>query len=269
MSGISPEEFSGKAALVAGGSLGIGRAVAERLARGGANVVLAARRQEAVDDAVRAITNAGGEATGISADVSTGTGARALVQTAVDRYGGVDILVNSQGIQRYGTAEETEESLWDEVLTVNLKSMYLTARYAIPEMRKRGGGAIVNVSSVQGLATQTSVAAYSTSKAAIIGLTRTLAVDYAKENIRANVVLPGSIDTPMLREAADLWRGDQSVDDMIASWGAMYPLGRVGKPDEVAELIAFLASDRASYITGAEYKVDGGMMAALGVTLPD
>jgi NAD(P)-dependent dehydrogenase (short-subunit alcohol dehydrogenase family) len=263
------EEFSGRVALVAGGSLGIGRAVAERLARGGASVVLAARREDAVAEAAQAIAGANGEATGISADVSTTQGARALVQTAVDRYGGVDILVNSQGIQRYGKAEETEEPLWDEVLTVNLKSMYLTAHYAIPEMRKRGGGAIVNVSSVQGLATQTSVAAYSTSKAAIIGLTRTLAVDYAKENIRANVVLPGSIDTPMLREAADLWRGDLSVDEMIANWGSMYPLGRVGRPDEVAEVIAFLASDRASYITGAEFKVDGGMMAALGVTLPD
>lgn len=262
-------EFEGKVALVAGGSLGIGRAAAERLAAGGARVVVAARRQPALDAVVSAIRDAGGEATGIAADVSTEAGAQQLVQTAVETYGGVDILVNSQGIQRYGTVEDTSEALWDEVMTVNVKSMYLTARFAIPEMRTRGGGAIVNVASVQGLATQTRVAAYSTSKAAIIGLTRTIAVDYAAEGIRANAVLPASVDTPMLRESADLFRGEQSNDAMIAAWGRMHPVGRVGTPAEVAEMIAFLASDRASFVTGGEYKVDGGMMAALGVTLPE
>jgi NAD(P)-dependent dehydrogenase (short-subunit alcohol dehydrogenase family) len=205
----------------------------------------------------------------VAADVSTAAGAEQLVRVAIDTYGGVDILVNSQGIQRYGTVEETDEALWEEVMAVNVKSMYLTARFAIPAMRERGGGAIVNVASVQGLATQRSVAAYSTSKSAIIGLTRTIAVDYAHERIRANVVLPASVDTPMLREAADLWRGEQSNDELIEEWGRMHPLGRVGRPEEVAELIAFLASDRASFLTGAEYKVDGGMMAALGVALPD
>lgn len=263
------KEFEGKVALVAGGSLGIGRAAAERLAAGGARVVVAARRQPALDAVVSAIRDAGGEATGIAADVSTDAGAQQLVQTAVETYGGVDILVNSQGIQRYGTVEDTSEALWDEVMTVNVKSMYLTARFAIPEMRTRGGGAIVNVASVQGLATQTRVAAYSTSKAAIIGLTRTIAVDYAAEGIRANAVLPASVDTPMLRESADLFRGEQSNDAMIAAWGRMHPVGRVGTPAEVAEMIAFLASDRASFVTGGEYKVDGGMMAALGVTLPE
>ena len=262
-------EFEGNVALVAGGSLGIGRAAAERLAAGGARVVVAARRQPALDAVVSAIRDAGGEATGIAADVSTEAGAQQLVQTAVETYGGVDILVNSQGIQRYGTVEDTSEALWDEVMTVNVKSMYLTARFAIPEMRTRGGGAIVNVASVQGLATQTRVAAYSTSKAAIIGLTRTIAVDYAAEGIRANAVLPASVDTPMLRESADLFRGEQSNDAMIAAWGRMHPVGRVGTPAEVAEMIAFLASDRASFVTGGEYKVDGGMMAALGVTLPE
>lgn len=266
---MSEREFEGRVAIVAGGSMGIGRAAAERLAAGGAQVVVCARREDAVVETVDAITTAGGDSTGFPTDVGTVDGAQSLVRFAVDTYGGVDILVNSQGIQRYGTVEATEESLWDEVMTVNVKSMYLTARFAIPEMRKRGGGAIVNVASVQGVATQTNVAAYSTSKSAIIGLTRTIAVDYATENIRANSVLPASVDTPMLRESADLWRGDETVEDLLASWGRMHPVGRIARPEEVAEVVAFLASDRASFVTGGEYKVDGGMLSALGVALPD
>lgn len=266
---MSDREFTGRVAIVAGGSMGIGRAIAERLAHGGAKVVIGARRPDAVADAVNVIRSAALEVTGIPVDVSTAGGAEQLVRAAVEAYGSVDILVNSQGIQRYGSVEDTAESLWDEVMTVNVKSMYLTARFAIPEMRKRGGGAVVNIASVQGLATQTNVAAYSTSKSAIIGLTRTIAVDYARERIRANVVLPASVDTPMLRDAADLWRGQQSNDSLIEEWGRMHPLGRVATPEEVAEVAAFLASDRASFVTGAQYNVDGGMMAALGVTLPD
>lgn len=266
---VSNHEFSHKVAVIAGGSMGIGQAAAKRLAQGGASVVIGARREAPLQQTADSIIAAGGLVTPVVTDVSTGDGARHLVETAVSTYGRLDILVNSQGIQRYGNVEETDETLWDEVMTVNLKSMYLTARAALPHLRAAGGGSIVNVASVQGLATQTKVAAYSTSKAAIIGFTRTIAVDYAAEHIRANVVLPASIDTPMLREAADLWRGERSVDDLIGDWGRMHPIGRVGTGEDVAEMIAFLASDRAAFITGAEFKVDGGMMAALGVTLPD
>jgi NAD(P)-dependent dehydrogenase (short-subunit alcohol dehydrogenase family) len=265
---MTDRELIGKVAIVAGGSMGIGRATAVRLSHAGANVVVAARRRDAIDDVLDEILHSGDIAFGVAADVSTSSGAAKLIQTAVDHYGGVDILVNSQGIQRYGTVEETDEALWDEVMAVNVKSMFFTSKFAIPEMRKRRGGSIVNIASIQGLATQRAVAAYSTSKAAIIGLTRTLAVDYAAENIRANVVLPASVDTPMLRDAADLWRGERSQDDVLSDWGKMHPVGRVGRPEEVAEMVAFLASDRSTFVTGAEFKIDGGTLAALGVPLP-
>jgi NAD(P)-dependent dehydrogenase (short-subunit alcohol dehydrogenase family) len=263
-------ELEGKAAIVAGGSMGIGRGAALALARAGAAVLVVARRHEAIDETVSTIAAAGGRAVGVALDVSTAEGAKGAIETAVGAFGSVDILVNSQGIQRYGTVEDTSEELWDEVMNVNLKSMFLTAKYAIPELRKRGSGVIVNVSSVQGLATQTRVAAYSTSKAGIIGLTRTIAVDYASEGIRCNAVLPASVDTPMLRASADLFKTDgETMDDVLKAWGGMHPVGRIGTASEVGELIAYLCGPRAAFITGAEFRIDGGMMAALGVTLPD
>jgi NAD(P)-dependent dehydrogenase (short-subunit alcohol dehydrogenase family) len=188
---------------------------------------------------------------------------------AAETYGGVDVLVNSVGIQRYGSVVETEEEVWDEVLGVNLKGIYLASRYAIPKMRERGGGAIVNLSSVQAFASQKGVAAYTASKGAINALTRAMALDHAEENIRVNAVCPASVDTPMLRWSADLFKGEKSIEETVKEWGKMHPVGRVARPEEVAEVIAFLASERASFVTGGEYKVDGGMLAALGVTLPE
>lgn len=262
-------EFAGKVAVVAGGSLGIGRAAAARLAAGGAAVVLCGRRSEAIEEAVTQIQATGGEVDGLVADVSLATDAQRLVNSAAERYGGVDILINSAGVQRYGTVVDTEEATWDEVMGTNLKSMYLVSRHAIPEMRKRGGGAIVNVSSVQAFVTQKGVAAYTTSKGGINALTRAMALDHAEENIRVNVVCPGSIDTPMLRWAADLWKGEQTQEQILAAWGKMHPIGRAGTAEEVAELIAFLVGPRAGFITGGEYKIDGGLTTALGVALPE
>lgn len=261
-------EFDGKVGLVAGGSLGIGAATAGALAREGATVVICGRRQEPIETTVEAIRKAGGEASGLVADVSVAADMRRFVDTARATHGGVDILVNSAGIQTYGTVTETDEALWDLTLGVNLKGVYLAAREAIPAMRERGGGVIVNVSSVQGLATQKGVAAYSTSKAGINALSRAIAVDHAHENIRCVAVCPASVETPMLRHSADLFKGEGAIDTTLADWGRMHPLGRIAQPEEVAAVIVFLCSPRASFVTGAEVKVDGGMMAALGVTLP-
>jgi NAD(P)-dependent dehydrogenase (short-subunit alcohol dehydrogenase family) len=267
---MSAGELAGKVALVAGGSLGIGRASAELLAERGANVVLFGRRQEAVDGAVAAITSAGGSAMGLAADVSNRTHVENTVRTTVQQFGGVDILVNSAGIQRYGTVTDTSETLWDEVFDTNVKGMYLTAHYAIPEMEKRGGGSVINVSSVQAFASQKQVAAYTASKGAINALTRAMALDHADQNIRVNSICPGSIDTPMLRHSANLFRSEgESMDDVLASWGGMHPIGRLGTGQDVAELICFLVSDRAAFITGGEFKVDGGLTAQIAVVLPE
>jgi NAD(P)-dependent dehydrogenase (short-subunit alcohol dehydrogenase family) len=189
-------------------------------------------------------------------------------QALVERCGALDIVVYSAGIQRYGTVEETPPEAWDEVFAVNVRGAYLVARAALPALRERGGGAIVLVSSVQATASQTGVSAYAASKGALSAFARTLALDHACEGIRVNTVAPGSVDTPMLRSAADRFRGDQSVDEVIAAWGRMHPRGRVAAPAEVAAAIAYLASDEAAGVTGAELRVDGGLLAGLAVELP-
>jgi NAD(P)-dependent dehydrogenase (short-subunit alcohol dehydrogenase family) len=262
-------EFSGKVAIVSGGARGIGRAAARKLAGEGASVVICSDREEQVEETVAALREEGLEVRGVRADVTSSADMKKLMDLAIETYGGVDVLVNSAGVQRYGTVVETEGEVWDEVLDVNLKGIYLASRYAIPEMRKRGGGAIVNLSSVQAFASQTGVAAYTASKGGINALTRAMALDHAGDNIRVNAVCPASVDTPMLRWSADLFKGDESVEETLGDWGRMHPLGRVARPEEVAEVIAFLASARASFVTGGDYKVDGGMLAALGVRLPD
>lgn len=262
-------ELTGKVAMVAGGTLGIGLATARKLAGEGASVVICSDREEGLEEIVAGLRGEDLEIRGKRADVTSSADMEALVRFAVKTYGGADVLVNSAGVQRYGTVVETEEEVWDEVLDVNLKGIYLASKHAIPEMRRRGGGAIVNVSSVQAFASQTGVAAYTASKGGINALTRAMALDHAQDNVRVNAVCPASVDTPMLRWAADRFKGAGTAQETVESWGRMHPLGRVARPEEVAEVIAFLASSRASFVTGGEYKVDGGMLATLGVTLPE
>jgi NAD(P)-dependent dehydrogenase (short-subunit alcohol dehydrogenase family) len=262
-------EFSGKVAIVAGGARGIGRAAARRLAAEAASVVICSDREDQVEETVADLREEGLEVSGLRADVTSSADMKGLMDFASETYGGVDILVNSAGVQRYGTVVETEEEVWDEVLDVNLKGIYLASRHAIPKMRERGGGAIVNLSSVQAFASQVGVAAYTASKGGINALTRAMALDHAQENIRVNAVCPASVDTPMLRWSADLFREEKSVEETLEDWGGMHPVGRVARPEEVAEVIAFLASEKASFVTGGDYKVDGGMLAALGVRLPE
>ncbi|MBB1251555.1 SDR family NAD(P)-dependent oxidoreductase [Rhizobium sp. G21] len=259
-------EFEGKSIIVTGGSLGMGRACAERFVKGGGQVLIVSNDSDSVE---RAVAEIGGTASGFVGDVRNGADMERAAAAAVSRHGGIDILACCAGIQRYGTVVDTSENVWDDVFDINLKGVYLASKYAIPEMRKRGAGAIVAISSVQSYASQAGVAAYTASKGAINALVRAMALDHAAESITVNAVCPASIDTPMLRWAADLYKGDMSQEEMIAQWGKGHPIGRVGKPEEVAELVAFLASDKARFITGADFKIDGGAMAKLGIVLPD
>ena len=262
-------EFAGKAAVVTGGATGIGFATARLLAERGARVAIVGHEPDAVAAAADELRGAGLQAVGIVADVSSEAAMQHAFETVEAEIGYLSVLVCNAAIQPYGTVETTDVATWDRVLTTNLKGAYLAGHFAIPMMRESGGGAIVLVSSVQGIATQQRVAAYTASKGGLHALARAMAIDHAHEGIRVNSVSPGCIDAPMTRFSAQMNATEDKVDELIASWGRAQPLGRVGRPEEVAELIGFLASDRASFCTGAEYRVDGGLLAKLGVALPD
>lgn len=256
-------------AIITGGGSGIGFAAARCLARDGASVVLFGHDADALSAAVVQLNQEGFNAYSISGDVSQDSSVRRLVEETCSRFGRIDSLVNSAAIQPYGTVETTAESVWDRVLAVNLKGVYLTGHHVVPVMRAQKAGAIVNVASVQGSACQKGVAAYAASKGAVLALTRAMALDHASEGIRVNSVSPGSIDTPMLRFEASLYEGDETAQELVDKWGRTHPLGRVGRPEEVGELIAFLCGPRSAFCTGADFRVDGGLLAKLAAELPE
>jgi NAD(P)-dependent dehydrogenase (short-subunit alcohol dehydrogenase family) len=248
-----------KVAVVTGAGVGIGRASAMAFAKQGAAVAVVDIDRKTGEQTVSDISGAGGRAIFIEADVSKRVDAEHIAREAVSAFGGIDILHNNAGIQRYGTVVSTDEAAWDEVLNANLKSYYLLSHACVPLMQQRGAGAIVNTGSVQSLASQASVAAYTASKHGVLGLTRSMAVDLAP-SIRVNCILPGSVDTPMLRNAI------ASAADPEAAWRAverMHVLGRVAQPEEVASVVVFLAGPGASFMTGAAIVVDGGLLVRI------
>lgn len=253
--------FDGKTVVVTGGALGIGRAVCELLAERGAAVAILDRDEKAAREVCVGIESTGGKVVVHHVDVADFDQVNTAVEATHAAFGSVDSLVVSAGIQRYGTAVSTDEAQWEEVLGVNLKGAWNAARAAIPFIQQAGGGTIVNVSSVQALASQQNVLAYTVSKHALLGLTRSIAMDFAKDKIRANALCPGTVDTPMLKWAASLDPDPQSVYDAC---NAMHPLGRIAQPREIAEVAAFLAHESSSFVTGAVWTVDGGLLTQIG-----
>jgi NAD(P)-dependent dehydrogenase (short-subunit alcohol dehydrogenase family) len=256
------KRFENKVAIVTGAGSGIGLGAALAFAQEGAAVVVVDISSQKAEAAVNTIRETGGKALSVTADVSRAEDAQRISSQAVATFGGVDVLANIAGIQTYGTVVDTDEATWDRTIDTNLKSMYLVSKYCVPEMIKRGGGSIVNMASVQGLASQRNVVAYTASKGGVLAMTRTMALDHALQNIRVNSVCPGTIDTPMLQWAANQLRPD-NPQEVIKEWGKIHALDRVGKVEEVAQVILFLASDAASFITGTQIIVDGGLLAKI------
>ena len=259
--------LEGTVAVVAGGSSGIGRGVVEVFARNGASVDFFGIDDDEVGDLAPSLVDTGADVYGSTVDAADPAAVQDFFADVARRHGRLHSLVNSVGIQRYGTAESTSVETWDEVMDVNLRSMFLTAKYAVPLMRSSGGGSIVNVSSGQAVASQRNVVAYTASKGAIVAMTRAMAVDYASEGIRVNSVCPGSIDTPMLRASARSMDPDDP-ERIIEEWGRGHPIGRVGVPHEVANACLFLVSSLSSFITGADLRVDGGALAGISLAAP-
>lgn len=253
--------FDGKTVVVTGGALGIGQAVCEILAERGANVAILDWDEKSGNETCEKVRNSGGNISFEQVNVADFKSVEKAVENAQNIFGEINSLVVSAGIQRYGTAVSTDENQWNEVLDVNLKGAWNAARAVIPFLQKAGGGTIVNVSSVQALASQQNVLAYTVSKHGLLGLTRSMAMDFAKDNIRTNCVCPGTVDTPMLAWAASLDPNPQSVYDAC---NAMHPLGRIAKPREIAEVVAFLAHESSSFVTGAIWTVDGGLLTQIG-----
>lgn len=252
------QDFAGKTAVVTGGASGIGLACCRELASRGAAVAMVDRDARL---GPQSAASCQGTVEFIEADVSRRADAERAINAVVSRFGGLDVLINNAGIQRYGTAVTVSEEEWDEVIDINLKSAFLMSKYAVPEMIRRGGGAIVITGSVQSVAAQRNSVHYVVSKHGLLGLTRCLALDFAAQRIRANCVLPGAIDTPMLRWAAGL---DPHPEQVIEACNRLHALGRMGKPEEVAKVIAFLASDDASFMTGSAVMVEGGLLVPVG-----
>ena len=242
----------GKRAVVTGAGRGLGASVAELFAREGARVVVSDIDATSAHGTARRIVDAGGEAVGLHADVTSAADAERLTQVAVERFGGLDVLVNNAGIASAGTVCEVTPEEWDRVLAINLKGSYLCSRYAIAHMARSGGGSIVCIASASGVIGQQAQVAYNVSKHGVIGLVRCMALDHAADGIRANAVCPGVMRTPML---------DALSAEQLAALEAMHPLGRIADPAEIAQAVLHLAGDESSFTTGGVFLIDGGLTA--------
>ena len=253
-----PGTLQDKIALVTGAASGIGRATSLVMAREGATLVVSDINAEGGEETLSAIKDLGGQGIFIHADVSKADDVQALVAGVVETYGRLDCAYNNAGIEGFmeGRLHEYPEDIWDRLIDINLKGVWLCLKYEIPRMLEQGGGAIVNTASAAGLVGSRRLSAYVASKHAVVGLTKAAALEYARDGIRVNAVCPGIIDTPMVRR---LIAGREADDEGPIS--SLQPVGRLGAPEEIAESVAWLCSDAASLVTGAAMAVDGGFTA--------
>jgi NAD(P)-dependent dehydrogenase (short-subunit alcohol dehydrogenase family) len=247
-----------KVAIITGSSSGIGKATAILFAKEGAKVVVNySHSKEEADEVVAFIQVYGGEAIAVKADVSNEAEVKQLIAETVKRFGKIDILYNNAGVEMQKPLTEMSEDDWNYVLNINLKGMFLCAKHAIPHMLENGGS-IINTASALGLVGSAMLSAYSASKGGVVMLTKSLALEYADKHIRVNCICPGAIDTPMLRRFIDRSPNPKETERQLAS---SHPLGRLGKPEDIAEAALYLASDDSSFVTGHSLVVDGGFTA--------
>jgi NAD(P)-dependent dehydrogenase (short-subunit alcohol dehydrogenase family) len=248
--------LDGKVAIVTGGASGIGEAAVRVFAAEGASVIAVDVAEELGQAVVKDVTAKGGKAAFVRCDVSRMTDVQRAVDEAEKRYGGLDIMYANAGIQFGKTVTETSEEEWDRLMEVNVKGAFLCCKAAIPALKRRGGGSILITGSSNSFMTEPKLAAYCTSKGALVMLGKSVAIDYAADRIRSNILLPGWVDTPINKEYLD-------APEKRAFGDSLHPCGRIGRPEEIARVAAFIVSDDASFMTGAIVPVDGGLLAVL------
>jgi len=250
--------LSGKVALITGGGTGIGRAIALAFAREGASVAVAGRRLEKLREVISEIQKAGGAGLAMECDVTRALDVERAVKGTVERFGRLNVLVNNAGTLHVSTVEGISEEEWDRMMTVNLKGPFLMSRAVLPEFRKCGGGTIVNIGSVLGLVAVKDRAAYCASKGGVTMLTKAMAIDHAEEKIRVNCICPSIVETELVKGVFNETEQGQALRKARI---ATIPLGRIGRPADVAEMAVFLTSEESSWLTGAAIPLDGGLTA--------
>ncbi|NNF00734.1 MAG: SDR family oxidoreductase [Pyrinomonadaceae bacterium] len=249
-------EFDAKVAIVTGGTSGIGTATAEAFAAKGAKVTVSGRREDKGNSVVESIRKAGGEAIFVKTDIQKSGDVKKMVEKTIDAFGRLDFAVNNAGVEQYfKPLPEQTEDIYSMIMDTNVKGVWMSMKEEIPAMLKTGGGTVVNMSSIAGVVGMANAPIYSASKHAVIGLTKSIALEFAQQNIRVNAILPAAIETPMID------RFTQGQEEAFKYFESLHPVGRVGKPQEVADACIWLCSEKSSFVTGSSIRVDGGFTA--------